>query len=63
MLIRKRSQVVDIVIDNNVEIIRLIVRRNIRLGKGLRHLVYSVFYTVLYKANVLLAKREGYEEE
>ncbi len=63
MLIRERSQIVDVVIDNDVEIIWLVVRRNIGLGKGFRHLDRSVSCIVLYKANVLPAERAIYEDE
>jgi hypothetical protein len=38
MLILERSQVVDILVDNNVEVVGLVVRCDVCLGEGLRHL-------------------------
>jgi hypothetical protein len=38
MLILERCQVVDILVDNNVEVVGLVVRCDVCLGEGLRHL-------------------------
>jgi hypothetical protein len=38
VLILERSQVVDILVDNNVEVVGLVVRCHVCLGEGLRHL-------------------------
>jgi hypothetical protein len=37
MLILKLGQIVDVLIDNDVEVIRLVMRRYVTLRKGFRH--------------------------
>lgn len=48
MLILKLGEVVDILVDDNVQIIRLIMRRNILCCKSLRHLCSSCL--IVYNA-------------
>ena len=59
MLICKGSQIVDIFIHNDIEIIGLIVRRHVRLRKGLRHLACTPCCNILYYTKpIYCSKRE-----
>lgn len=59
MLILERSQVVDILVDNNVEIVGLVVRCDVCLGEGLRHLALSLVLRITISMS---AKSKGGRE-